>query len=102
MHYFLVVTILNFLFQIIFYIFAVIGIEVFQGKIKSHAENETNVTTDEIYCGAEVLKGSGFYDARYCSLNFNDFISSILVLSTILFENNWHSILYKFISHVTG
>ncbi|XP_045185027.2 uncharacterized protein LOC123543029 [Mercenaria mercenaria] len=75
---------------IIFYIFAIIGIEVFQGKINDHTHNVTNETLEEMYCGALELKGSAFYESRYCSLNFNDFISSVLVLSTILFENNWH------------
>ncbi|XP_060568420.1 uncharacterized protein LOC132727023 [Ruditapes philippinarum] len=75
---------------IIFYIFAIVGIEVFQGTIKPPVQNVTNATLDDIYCGAEELKDSAFYESRYCNLNFNDFISAILVLSTILFENNWH------------
>jgi len=88
-----------FLFQIIFYIFAVIGMEVFQGLVNDpptlNVSDVSNATEDGLYCGNPALKDSAFYESDYCYLNFNDVIASTLVLSTVLFENNWHSILLE-------
>lgn len=72
--------------------------EIFQGKIRNYGNDVSSNTSDisKLFCGAPQLNGSVFYESKYCSLNFNDVLSSTLVLATVLFENNWHSILYKF------
>lgn len=43
-----------------------------------------------MYCGAPEIANSSFYESRYCNLNFNDVVGAVLVLATVLFENNWH------------
>ena len=68
--------------------------EFFQGKIKNHGNDTSHNDTADKFCGAPQLNGSVFYESNYCNLNFNDVLSSVLVLSTVLFENNWHSILF--------
>ncbi|KAL4238205.1 Two pore calcium channel protein 1-like [Mactra antiquata] len=74
---------------IIVYVFAIVGMELFKGKISNHGYGELN-DTSKMYCGAPQLQNSSFYESRYCSLNFNDFVSSVLILASVLFQNNWH------------
>ncbi|KAH3844387.1 hypothetical protein DPMN_086645 [Dreissena polymorpha] len=74
------------------YIFNVIGMELFKGRIQSE-NNEPENKSENLFCGTKELENSEFASASYCDLNFNDFISSTFVLATMLFENNWHRIL---------
>ncbi|KAH3844389.1 uncharacterized protein LOC127873579 [Dreissena polymorpha] len=76
---------------IIFYVFAVIGMEIFKGKIRSFPVSIGNDTSEK-YCGALALNNSEFYKSEYCYLNFNDVIGSALVLATVTFQNNWHQV----------
>ena len=77
-----------------FYVFAIVGMEVFQGRIRFFGYG--NLTDPkQMYCGAPELKDSLFYESHYCNNNFNDFFSAMMVLSTLLIENNWHNILSR-------
>lgn len=81
-----------------FYAFAIVGMEVFQGRIRFFGYG--NITDpDQMYCGAPKLKGSVFYESHYCNINFNDAINAFMVLSTLLIENNWHNILQLLSRH---
>ncbi|XP_052766149.1 uncharacterized protein LOC128207337 [Mya arenaria] len=83
---------------IIFYIFAIIGLELFKGRIKTFNSIPTNTTDPSLlYCGNEVLKDSAFHESNYCYLNFNDIGSATLVLCTILFDNNWDIVTNGFV-----
>lgn len=84
---------------IIFYMFAVIGIEIFHGKITYYGNNESvfENETSKMYCGAPVLKDTSYYMSGYCLLNFNDIVNAFLVLATVTFQNNWHIIAEAFV-----
>ncbi len=65
---------------IIMYAFAVIGMELFNGRIFRDKPN----------CGNVLLENSAFVDNGYCPNNFNDLKSAFLVLFEALVVNQWH------------
>lgn len=65
---------LGFLLFLVYYIFATIGVQIFGGQI---------------YEGNVKLEGSGFAEAAYWSLNFNDFPSGLVTLFCLMVVNNW-------------
>ena len=67
---------------IIFYCFAIIGMELFHGRIMDEGE----------YCGNIKLKDSEFYRHEYCPNNFNHMLSSFIVLFELMVVNQWHVI----------
>lgn len=71
--------------------FAIIGMEVFQGKIQFFAAGSTDPHALE--CGNLALKDSTFARAKYCKNNFNDIASSFIVLMELTVVNQWHDIL---------
>lgn len=87
--------------QVLFYIYAIIGMELFGNLIKtegSHSpevNNETNSKTLTEFCGNINLKDSDFYEDRYCNNNFNDILRSFKVLFDLMVVNQWHSILWR-------
>lgn len=81
------------LLQIVFYIFSIIGMEIFHGLITYHGYNESTLTNETQFCGNSLLNGTQFYERRYCSNNFNDVFHAFLVLFELLLVSNWHSIL---------
>ncbi|XP_014668739.1 PREDICTED: two pore calcium channel protein 1-like [Priapulus caudatus] len=75
---------------VFYYIYAIIGMEVFGGLITYHGYDGLNDT--ELFCGNAKLEGSEFYTLRYCNNNFNDFLSSMVVLFELTVVNQWHVI----------
>lgn len=71
--------------------FAIIGMEVFQGKIQFFSRNST--AHHALECGNPALKDSMFARAKYCRNNFNDITSSFIVLMELTVVNQWHDIL---------
>jgi len=84
---------------VLFYIYAIIGMELFGNLIKtegSHSpavNNGTNSKNLTEFCGNINLKDSDFYEDRYCNNNFNDILRSFKVLFDLMVVNQWHSIL---------
>ncbi|XP_075452477.1 two pore channel protein 2-like [Ascaphus truei] len=72
----------------IYYVFAIVGMEVFNGKIRFFPENSTDPHAQE--CGAPALKGSAFAKSKYCRNNFNDIGSAFIVLVELTVVNQWH------------
>ncbi|XP_021553273.1 two pore calcium channel protein 1-like [Neomonachus schauinslandi] len=83
-------TILTFggLVLVVYYVFAIIGMEAFHGKIRFFDPNFT--TPDALVCGNPALKDSAFARDRYCKNNFNDLASSLIVLMELTVVNQWH------------
>ncbi|XP_035926872.1 two pore channel protein 2-like isoform X1 [Halichoerus grypus] len=83
-------TILTFggLVLVVYYVFAIIGMEAFHGKVRSFDPNFT--TPDALVCGNPALKDSAFARDRYCKNNFNDLASSFVVLMELTVVNQWH------------
>ncbi|KAM6972478.1 two pore segment channel 3 [Aplochiton taeniatus] len=89
-------TILTFgqLILVVYYIFAMVGMEIFKGKIIFFDANSTNLTKD--YCGNPLLKDSAFAKLNYCRNNFNDVVSACILLVELTVVNQWHDILSGF------
>uniref|UniRef100_A0A8C5LHG5 Two pore calcium channel protein 2-like n=1 Tax=Jaculus jaculus TaxID=51337 RepID=A0A8C5LHG5_JACJA len=66
---------------VVYYAFAVIGMEMFHSKVHFFDPNFT--TPDALVCGNPALKGSAFARDRYCKNNFNDLASSFIVLTEL-------------------
>lgn len=83
-------TILTFggLVLVVYYVFAIIGMEAFHGKVRFFDPNFT--TPDALVCGNPALKDSAFARDRYCKNNFNDLASSFIVLMELTVVNQWH------------
>ncbi|XP_010636470.1 two pore calcium channel protein 1 isoform X1 [Fukomys damarensis] len=73
---------------VVYYTFAVIGMEIFYGKVQFFDPNFTS--PDALVCGNPALKGSAFARDRYCKNNFNDLASSFIVLMELTVVNQWH------------
>ncbi|XP_023225433.1 two pore calcium channel protein 1-like isoform X2 [Centruroides sculpturatus] len=80
---------------VMFYTFAIIGMEVFQNKITYHGYNETDPS--EMFCGNPKLNGSAFYNSRYCSNNFNNIFNAMVILFELMVVNQWHILTSGFV-----
>uniref|UniRef100_A0A8C8YBM1 Ion transport domain-containing protein n=1 Tax=Panthera leo TaxID=9689 RepID=A0A8C8YBM1_PANLE len=80
-------TILTFggLVLVVYYVFAIIGMEAFHGKVRFSDPNFTS--PDALVCGNPALKDSAFARDRYCKNNFNDLASSFIVLMELTVVN---------------
>ncbi|XP_036780023.2 two pore calcium channel protein 1-like isoform X2 [Manis pentadactyla] len=73
---------------VVYYVFAIIGMEVFHGKVRFFGPNAT--TPDALVCGNPALKDSAFARDKYCKNNFNDLASSFILLVELTVVNQWH------------
>ncbi|PWA29283.1 hypothetical protein CCH79_00013918 [Gambusia affinis] len=80
------------LILVVYYIFAMVGMELFKNKVKFY-EDVSN--PEKAYCGNLLLKGSTFAQLNYCKNNFNNVVSSFILLLELTVVNQWHDILYK-------
>ncbi|NXV99872.1 TPC1 protein, partial [Fregetta grallaria] len=77
--------------QVVYCVFAIIGMELFHGKIQFFPANSNAPYALE--CGNPALKDSLFARGKYCKNNFNNFASSFIVLMELTVVNQWHDIL---------
>ncbi|XP_013398994.1 two pore calcium channel protein 1 isoform X2 [Lingula anatina] len=76
---------------IFYYFFAIIGVELFEGKVSFHGYN--NITDpSQQFCGNPLLNGSDFYALRYCKNNFNDILHAMVMMFELTVVNQWHVI----------
>lgn len=95
--------------QVIYYVFAIIGMEAFHGKISDVSYNEN--TTQQIsmilgnysekehgwmVCHNSDLNNTDFADLRYCANNFNNIAAAFITLFEMMVVNQWHDILSVF------
>ncbi|CAM9903475.1 unnamed protein product [Bubo scandiacus] len=76
---------------VVYCVFAIIGMELFHGKIQFFPANSN--APHSLECGNTALKDSLFARAKYCKNNFNNFASSFIVLMELTVVNQWHDIL---------
>ncbi|NXW62648.1 TPC2 protein, partial [Eurystomus gularis] len=76
---------------VVYCVFAIIGMELFQGKIQFFPANSN--APHALECGNPALKDSLFARGKYCKNNFNNFASSFIVLMELTVVNQWHDIL---------
>ncbi|NXE05052.1 TPC1 protein, partial [Lophotis ruficrista] len=86
--------------QVVYCVFAIIGMELFHGKIQFFPANSNAPHAPE--CGNPALKDSLFARAKYCKNNFNNFASSFVVLMELTVVNQWHDILSPLILFANG
>ncbi|XP_065595546.1 uncharacterized protein LOC136050543 [Cyrtonyx montezumae] len=73
---------------VVYCIFAIIGMELFHGKIQFFPVNSN--APHALECGNPALKDSLFARGKYCKNNFNNFASSFIVLMELTVVNQWH------------
>ncbi|XP_078256401.1 two pore segment channel 3 [Rhinoraja longicauda] len=90
------------LLVVVYYIFAVVGMEAFKGKIHFYGVNSSSPAA--VYCGNPALKGSQFAALRYCRNNFNNLPSAIVLLIELTVVNQWHVLATGFVkvTHLTA
>ncbi|XP_027052573.1 two pore calcium channel protein 1-like [Pocillopora damicornis] len=82
---------------VLYYIYAIMGMELFGNLIKSESSyptsgEESSDGENLTFCGNIKLKGSDFYGDRYCNNNFNNILRSFKVLFDLMVVNQWHII----------
>ncbi|NXX47504.1 TPC1 protein, partial [Tricholaema leucomelas] len=90
----------GFSFQVVYCVFAIVGMELFHGKIQFFPANSN--APHALECGNPALKDSVFARGKYCKNNFNNFASSFIVLMELTVVNQWHDILCDRRTNVTA
>uniref|UniRef100_H2UDP9 Two pore segment channel 3 n=1 Tax=Takifugu rubripes TaxID=31033 RepID=H2UDP9_TAKRU len=90
------------LILVVYYIFAMVGMELFKGKIKYFGEGSDDPT--KLFCGNVLLNGTSFAQLNYCKNNFNDILSSFILLVELTVVNQWHVLSsgFTFVTHVSA
>ncbi|CAF0832205.1 unnamed protein product [Adineta ricciae] len=76
-----------------YYVFSMIGMELFQRKIIFIDKNSTSTYP----CNNSALVDSDFAASNYCRNNFNDYFSSLIVLFELTVVNQWHVLASGFV-----
>ncbi|NXN97504.1 TPC2 protein, partial [Rhinopomastus cyanomelas] len=76
---------------VVYCVFAIIGMELFHGKIQFFPPNSN--APHALECGNPALKDTLFARGKYCKNNFNNFASAFIVLMELTVVNQWHDIL---------
>lgn len=73
---------------VVYYIFAMVGMELFKGKVTFYEKDSSDPA--KAYCGNPLLKGTAFAQLNYCKNNFNNVVSSFILLVELTVVNQWH------------
>ncbi|XP_060767242.1 two pore segment channel 3 isoform X2 [Neoarius graeffei] len=90
------------LILVVYYIFAMVGMELFKGKVQYF--DGDSVKPEHQFCGNVLLNGSAFARNNYCKNNFNDVVSSFILLLELTVVNQWHVLAGGFtaVTHVSA
>ncbi|XP_029378801.1 two pore segment channel 3 isoform X2 [Echeneis naucrates] len=90
------------LIVVVYYVFAMVGMELFKGKVKFYEEDSTDPA--KAYCGNPLLRGTAFAQLNYCKNNFNNVVSSFILLVELTVVNQWHVLSSGFatVTHVSA
>ncbi|XP_036420197.1 two pore segment channel 3 isoform X1 [Colossoma macropomum] len=90
------------LILVVYYIFAMVGMELFKGKVQFFEAGSEDPARE--YCGNPLLKGSAFARNNYCKNNFNDVVSSFILLLELTVVNQWHVLTGGFtaVTHISA
>ncbi|XP_010772901.1 two pore segment channel 3 [Notothenia coriiceps] len=75
------------LILVVYYVFAMVGMELFKHKVKFYEDSSDPA---KAYCGNVLLKGTDFAQLNYCKNNFNNVVSSFILLVELTVVNQWH------------
>ncbi|XP_037545832.1 two pore segment channel 3 [Nematolebias whitei] len=86
---------------VVFYIFAMVGMELFKHKVKFYEDSNDSAKT---YCGNPLLNNTAFAQLGYCKNNFNNVVSSFILLVELTVVNQWHVLSSGFatVTHVSA
>ncbi|XP_074521541.1 two pore segment channel 3 [Halichoeres trimaculatus] len=86
---------------VVYYIFAMVGMELFKGKVKFLEDPDDPLTKS---CGNPLLNGSTFAQLNYCKNNFNNVVSSFILLVELTVVNQWHVLSSGFttVTHISA
>ncbi|XP_042338658.1 two pore calcium channel protein 1-like [Plectropomus leopardus] len=65
-----------------------VGMEVFKDKVKFYEEGSSDPA--KAYCGNPLLEKKTFAQLNYCKNNFNNVVSSFILLVELTVVNQWH------------
>ena len=80
-----------YLLKVFYYIYALVGMEAFQGKIRFSGYDVKSGS--ELYCGNALLNNTDFWKEQYCNNNFNDLVHAFIVMFELTVVNQWQDIL---------
>ncbi|XP_030591488.1 two pore segment channel 3 isoform X2 [Archocentrus centrarchus] len=84
------------LILVVYYIFAMVGMELFKGKVTFYGQSSTDPA--KAYCGNPLLNGTDFAKLNYCKNNFNNVVSSFILLVELTVVNQWHVLSSGFVT----
>ncbi|XP_060951799.1 two pore segment channel 3 [Limanda limanda] len=89
------------LILVVYYVFAMMGMELFKDKVKF---SEDPNDPEKFYCGNTRLRGTAFAHLNYCKNNFNNVVSSFILLVELTVVNQWHVLSSGFalVTHVSA
>uniref|UniRef100_A0A8C6PX20 Two pore segment channel 3 n=1 Tax=Nothobranchius furzeri TaxID=105023 RepID=A0A8C6PX20_NOTFU len=85
------------LIVVVYYVFAIVGMELFKNKVKFF-DNSTH--PEHAYCGNPLLKGHSFAQLGYCKNNFNNVVSSFILLVELTVVNQCDG--FASVTHVSA
>uniref|UniRef100_A0A3Q3X7W1 Ion transport domain-containing protein n=1 Tax=Mola mola TaxID=94237 RepID=A0A3Q3X7W1_MOLML len=83
---------------VVYYIFAMVGMELFKGKVKFYEEGSSD--PEKVFCGNPLLKQTAFAHLNYCKNNFNDVVSSFVLLVELTVVNQCSG--FAAVTHVSA
>ncbi|XP_059186453.1 two pore segment channel 3 [Centropristis striata] len=83
------------LIVVVYYIFAMVGMELFKGKV-SYVSGSSDPA--QAFCWNPRLNNTAFAKLNYCKNNFNNVVSSFILLVELTVVNQWHVISSGFAS----
>ncbi|KAK9542513.1 hypothetical protein VZT92_000369 [Zoarces viviparus] len=87
---------------VVYYVFAVIGIWLFEGAIQPPSEMSvlTNTSMENITSNFSMQCGT-YEQLEYWPNNFDDFAAAIILLYNVMIVNNWQAFLEAYSRHTT-
>uniref|UniRef100_A0A3B4WSP2 Two pore segment channel 3 n=1 Tax=Seriola lalandi dorsalis TaxID=1841481 RepID=A0A3B4WSP2_SERLL len=83
---------------VVYYVFAMVGMELFKGKVKFYEKDSGNPAG--AYCGNPLLQGTDFAKLNYCKNNFNNVVSSFILLVELTVVNQCSG--FAAVTHVSA
>ncbi|CAB1422516.1 unnamed protein product [Pleuronectes platessa] len=77
------------LILVVYYVFAMVGMELFKDKVKFSEDPDD---PEKLFCGNPRLRGTAFAHLNYCKNNFNNVVSSFILLVELTVVNHGFAI----------
>ncbi|XP_063044687.1 two pore channel protein 2-like isoform X2 [Engraulis encrasicolus] len=87
--------------KVVYYVYAVLGIWLFQGVISPPTHKSLSNSSMEIISANVSMECGTYEQLEYWPNNFDDFASSLILLYNIMVVNNWHVFTEAFARYTT-